>query len=207
MNRRAVVSGRPESDRNKDVHIELAPAEHEEPTWEVRHPREPRRRRLDRRTRTILTLAAVTAVMVNAGAAWTYWRITESGTGRATADTAVQFALRARSDLNKPLRPGATGNLTVTVINEYDFPIRVRTVSPGTGNVVADDEHRDAGCLETGVAMTRHGFNVSWDIPRNTIGAFTVPAALTMSNDANPRCTGAVFTVPVQVVGHSIQKQ
>ncbi|GIE99009.1 hypothetical protein [Paractinoplanes rishiriensis] len=183
--------------------IELSPADHEEPTWEVRHPGDLGRRRVDGRTRAILSCAAVAAIVVNAGAAWMYWRITGSHTGPASAETVVELALRARSDLNHPLMPGQTGNMTVTVTNDYDFPIRITAVTPGAGNIVADDEHRDAGCKESGVTVARKRFAVSWEVPRNTIGAYTIPAALTMRPDANPECAGGVFTVPIQASGVS----
>jgi hypothetical protein len=183
--------------------IEISPADHEEPTWEVRGPGDLRTRRLDGRTRTILSAAAAAAIVVNAGAAWAYWRITGSQTGPANAETVVELALRARSDLNRPLQPGQTGNMTVTVTNEYDFPIRITTVAPGVGNVVADDEHRDAGCRQAQVALTQPRFAVSWDVARNTIGAFVLPEALRMGTDAATSCAGAMFTIPVQVSGVS----
>jgi hypothetical protein len=183
--------------------IELDPADHEEPTWEVRHPSDPRPRKLNRRTRMILAIAAAAAVVANAGAAWAYWQITGSKTAEAASGDSVTLALRARSDLNEPLRPGHTGDLTVNVTNEYDFPIRVSSLTPGRGNIVADDEHRDAGCREVVVTITKPRFEVSWDVPRNTIGAFTVPEALTMRADAAKACQGAMFTVPVQASGVS----
>jgi len=182
------------------MHIELDPADHEEPTWEVRQPGDNRRRRLDRRTKVILSGAAVAAVVVNAGAAWMYWRITGSETAQAGAGS-VSMALRARSDLDKPLRPGQTTNIAVTVTNDYDFPIRITSLTPGAGNIVADDEHREAGCRVSAVSVTRPRFDVSWDVQRNTIGAFTVPDGLVMRPDADPSCAGAIFTVPVQVFG------
>jgi hypothetical protein len=185
------------------AHIEISPADHEEPTWDVRSPGSRRRKRLDRRTRVILSVAAAAAVVVNAGAAWTYWQITGSRTGPGNTQNVVELALRARSDLNRPLLPGQTGNMTVTVTNEYDFPIRITTVAPGAGNVVADDEHRDDGCKQTGVEMTRSRFMVSWEVPRNTIGAFTIPDALLMRPETAVACGGAMFTVPVQVSGVS----
>jgi hypothetical protein len=183
--------------------IVLSQADHEEPTWEVRHPGDVRRGRLDGRTRAILSGAAAAAIVVNAGAAWMYWRITGSHTGPASAETVVELALRARSDLNHPLMPGQTGSMTVTVTNDYDFPIRITAVTPGAGNIVADDEHRDAGCKESGVTVTEDRFAVDWEVPRNTIGAYTIPAALTMRADANPECAGGVFTVPIQASGMS----
>ena len=184
--------------RRIDMHIELDPGDHEEPTWEVRHPR---RRRLDGRTRSILSAAAVAAIVVNAGAAWAYWQITGSGTGRTQAGTAVELALRGRSDLNRPLQPGATGNLTVAVTNDYEFPIRITSITAGVGNIVADDEHRDAGCRAATVDLAHSRFEVSWDVARNNVAAFTIRDGLTMRTDANPACQGAVFTVPVQAFG------
>ena len=202
---RGALSGR-DSEPRKDVRIEPAPADHEEPTWEVRHPSETRRRRLDGRTRAILSVAATAAIVVNAGAAWAYWRISRSSTGRADSSIAVQLALRARSDLNRPLRRGRTSNLTVTVTNENDFPIRIKAIAPGAGSIVADDEHRDAGCTVAGVAVARPRFDVSWEVPRNTVGAFTITDGLVMRGDANPECENAVFTVPVQATGYSLDR-
>ncbi|HEY0531285.1 MAG TPA: hypothetical protein VGD29_06770 [Actinoplanes sp.] len=206
MIRRDLLSGegkREHDDNNKDIRIELEPADHEEPTWEVRPAGQARRRRIDGRTRTILSVAAAAAIVVNAGAAWTYWRITESKPGGRSTGTAVELTLRARNDLNRPLTPGGAGNLTVTVANEYDFPIRIKLVTPGSGNIVADDEHRDAGCTAPGVSLTRPRFDVSWDVPRNTVGAFTIPGGLFMSRGSQHACKGATYTVPVQVTGYS----
>lgn len=181
----------------------MAEPDMEEPTWEVRKPGRGRGR-LDARTRSILSAAAVAAIVVNAGAAWAYWKVTTSETASARAGTAVELTLRGRSDLNRPLLPGETGNLTVTLTNDNDFPITITSVSPGPGNVVADDEHRDGGCRDnTGVALTRSAFAVSWDVPRNTIGAFSIPDGLRMDPKSNMDCQGAIFTVPVQVSGVS----
>ncbi|WP_433297880.1 hypothetical protein ACQP2F_42075 [Actinoplanes sp. CA-030573] len=187
--------------RERTGHIELRPSDHEEPTWEVRHPGDARRRRLDGRTRAILSVAAAAAVVVNAGAAYAYWRITGSETGHWNAGSSVDLALRARSDLNHPLFPGQVGNLTVTVTNDFDYPIRITSVTPGAGNIVADTEHRERGCKDTRVRLTRERFAVSWEVPRNTIGAFTLTDALSMNPDANGSCSGAIFTVPVQASG------
>jgi len=196
-------AGKPERVGEKEIHLELETADHEEPTWEVRPAGQARKRRIDRRTRTILSVAAAAAIVVNAGAAWAYWHISASKTGAATTGTAVELTLRARNDLNRPLIPGGTGNLTVTVANEYDFPIRITHVTPGDGNIVADDEHRDAGCTAPGVTLAHPRFDVSWSVPRNTVGAFTIPDALFMSSGPKRGCTGATYTVPVQVTGYS----
>jgi len=187
----------------RSPHIEISLTGHEEPTWDVRHPGDLRRRRLTGRTRAILSAAAAAAVVVNAGAAWVYWRVTGSETGRADTGISVALALRARSDLNHPLLPGQTGSLSVIVTNNYDFPIRITSITPGVGEIVADDVHRDDGCKDTRVRLTGSRFAVSWDVPRNTIGAFTIANGLAMRHDASPICSGAVFTVPIQASGMS----
>src|SRR4051812_12225164 len=69
---------------------------HDEPTWEVRHP--DNRRRVDSRTKSILAAAAAVALVVNAGAAWAYWRVMASHTGSVRAGTTIALALRGRSD-------------------------------------------------------------------------------------------------------------
>jgi len=197
--------GGPEPRPTPEVSVLVDVDGHDEPTWEVRQP-DPGRsgwRRIDARTRAILTAAAVAAIVVNAGAAWTYWKVTASQTGGARAGIAVKLTLRGRSDLSRPLRPGDTGNLTVTLTNDNDFPIRITSVRRGGGNVVADDEHRDAGCLDTGVSLTKDAFAVSWDVARNTIGAFTVPGGLRMTRETRAACAGATFTVPLLTSGVS----
>jgi hypothetical protein len=182
------------------VTVTAATEPHDEPTWEVRHPS---KRRIDSRTKTILAAAAAAALVVNAGAAWSYWRVMDAHAGSAKAGTTVELQLRGRSDLNETLTPGRTGNLTVSVTNDNDFPIRITAVAAGVGNVVADDEHRDAGCRDTGVSLAKPTFAVSWDVARNTIGAFTILGGLTMAHSSNPACRGATFTVPVETTGVS----
>ena len=154
-----------------------------------------------RRARSILTTAAVAAILVNAGVAWTYWRVAEADPLPAGTGPAVRMTLPARSDLNVPLAPGRRGSLLVTMINNHDFPVRIVSVSRGPGKVVADDEHRDLGCKDPVVELTRGEFPVRWDVPKNTVGAFTIPDALIRATGGDEACEGAVFTVPVRGTG------
>ncbi|MFB9362986.1 hypothetical protein [Actinoplanes nipponensis] len=184
-------------------------ADRDEPGLDDEHPddevRDPRRRgrlsRLDGRTRTILAAAAIAAALVNAAAVWAYWHIAGSEIAPAGADAYVELHLLGRSDLDRPLTPGRRGNLTVTVTNDHDFPIRITAVRAAPGTVVADDEHRENGCLDGGVTVARPAFQVRWDVARNNVAAFTVPDGLTMAAAAQPACAGAAFTVPVLVSG------
>ena len=159
------------------------------------------RSRLDARTRSVLAGAAIAAVLVNAGAMWAYWRITGADAGPATAGTVVELHVGGRSDLNVPLVPGGTGNLIVTVTNDNDFPIRITSIAPAAGTVTADEEHREKGCVNTGVVVAADAVAVRWDVARNIVAAFTVPHGLAMADPADPACRDAVFTVPVLATG------
>ncbi|MEV4636403.1 hypothetical protein AB0J80_03530 [Actinoplanes sp. NPDC049548] len=160
-------------------------------------------RKLDRRGKLILSVAAAAAVIVNAGAAWAYWKLGGAGTGVAVAGSAVELKLQGRSDEATPLYPGGKAALTVTVTNQNDFPVKITSISPGGGKVTADSAHRDAGCLETGVVVSRDVLDVSWEVPKNTIGVFTVPGGLRMTNSSDTACQGATFTIPVTAKGLS----
>lgn len=161
-----------------------------------------RKRKLDRRSKVILSLAAAAAVLVNAGAAYAYWKLNGAGTGVAVAGTAIELKLQGRSDDSRPLYPGGSTNLTVAVTNQNDFPIKILTVA-GDGAVTADPAHRDSGCRSTGVVFTADVLPVSWEVPRNTIGVFTVPDGLRMTNSSDSACQGATFTIPVRATGVS----
>ena len=161
------------------------------------------KRRLDRRGKVILSVAAAAAVLVNAGAAWAYWMLNGEGTSVAVAGTAVELKLTGRSDDGKPLYPGGTTNLTVTVTNQNDFPVKITSVAPGGGEVTADRAHRDAGCRTTGVVVVSDEIAVSWEVPKNTIGVFTVPDGVRMTNSSDSACQGATFTIPVRANGVS----
>ncbi|MEV8508763.1 hypothetical protein AB0368_28585 [Actinoplanes sp. NPDC051475] len=160
-------------------------------------------RKLDRRGKAILSVAAAAAVIVNAGAAWAYWKLGGAGTGVAVAGSAVELKLQGRSDDGEPLYPGGTAGLTVTVTNQNAFPVKITSISPGSGRVTADSEHRDAGCLDTGVIVSGDVLSVSWEVPKNTIGVFTVPHGLRMTNSSDSACQGATFTIPVTAKGLS----
>ncbi len=177
-----------------------------EPEFEDLHRKEGAqmtKRRLDRRGKVILGVAAALAVLVNAGAAWAYWMLNGEGTGVAVAGSTVELKLTGRSDDSKPLYPGGTTNLTVTVTNQNNFPVKITSVSPGENPVTADPEHRDAGCRTTGVVVAKDVMVVSWEVPRNTIGVFTVPDGVRMTNSSDSACQGATFTIPVRANGVS----
>jgi hypothetical protein len=147
----------------------------------------------------MLAVAGAAAVVVNAGAAWSYWTITSS----PTAGTTVELTLRAHSDYNQALVPGRTGNLAVTLANGQNFPITIDRVVREDPTAYADDQHRESGCDPTGVSLTHDEFDVDWSVPKNTTGAFTIPDGLRMAAGAPPECRDATFTLSIRVVGVS----
>ncbi|WP_328462198.1 hypothetical protein OHA21_34585 [Actinoplanes sp. NBC_00393] len=200
MNRRDVLAslaesgtahGRAQVPGGKDT--ESRAADHEEPTWEVHRPGSPRRR-FDRRARAILTAAAIAAVLANAGAAWAYWHFNGP---RGAGNSAFELVVSGSSDATQTLRPGVAGNLTVTVPTRHSVPIRITSIMRGAGPVVADEAHRAAGCVNPQVEINQATFAVAWEVPKDTIGAFILPGALTM-REGPAACQGATFTVPVQ---------
>ncbi|MFI5494890.1 hypothetical protein [Actinoplanes sp. NPDC051859] len=197
--RRAVLSSERPAAEDRAEDTEEPPAAVADPDGTTPAPR--RTRGLDPRTRSILVAAAVAAVIVNAGAMWTYWKITGSQSAAAGAGAYLEMGLRGRTSLDVPLTPGGTGDLTVTVSNDNDFAIRVTSVAPGSGNIIADDEHRENGCTRHGVDFTRPELPVQWEVSRNDVAVFTVPGALRMAADADQACRDAIFTVPVRITG------
>jgi hypothetical protein len=187
--------GRPEG---KDLHIELEAADHEEPTWEVHRPGAPRRR-FDRRARMILTVAAVAAVLANAGAAWAYWRWNGPEASQPAAGAAAfELALSGSTGPEQKLRPGETSDLTVTVTNQHAVPLRITSIRRGAGPVAVDEAHRGSGCAEAPVEMAQESFAVSWEVPKNTIGAFVLEDAVTVRDGLPAACRTADLVVPVQ---------
>jgi hypothetical protein len=193
--------GRPGTKPAAAADIELDPADHEEPTWEVTRPGSPRRR-FDRRARAILTVAAVGALLANAGAAWAYWRFNgpdeEQPAAAVTTGTAFEMALSGTSDPERPLVAGRAGDLTVTVTNQHPVPVRITSIRPVGGTAVADDAHREAGCATPRVDVSRKEFAVSWEVPKNTVGAFVLPNALSMRAGGPAACRGATFSVAMR---------
>lgn len=160
-------------------------------------------RKLNTRTRVVLAAAGAAAVAVNAGAAWSYWAVTSQPKAAPVAPSAVELTLRAHSDYSRPLAAGQTGNLTITLANDQAYPIGIDQVLREDIAATADDQHRESGCDPTGVTLSKVAFAVDWSVPKNTIGAFTIPDGLRMAADAPAACRDATFTLSIRVVGTS----
>ena len=156
-----------------------------------------------RRTVLIGALVAVLAAAVNAGVAWAFWHTEGTGTAAASARGAVALEAVGTTPPRTALYPGGTAPLRVTIVNPNPFPIRIDAVAAGPGGAQADPAHRAAGCTVTGVRLTGGVDALTWPIGADETATFTLPAAVTMTNDSDSACQGATFTLPLRMSGQS----
>jgi hypothetical protein len=155
------------------------------------------------RARPVIVAAVVAVLTVTGGAAWALWQVTGSRATSAATQDAVELRLVGRPDPDRPLYPGAKVDLVVTVHNDNSFPVLVNVLRMGTAPVTADQAHRNAGCITTGVALVASPMTVTWRVNPNARKDFILTEGLTMSNDSDSACQGATFSVPLTVSGRS----
>jgi hypothetical protein len=154
---------------------------------------------LSKRTFVVL-VAAVTAATV--GIAVAAWSTSGSGTGYAKASSSSALTLSdATASTTADLYPGATGTVKIKVTNPNPFPVRITQVAQTTGGSITSD--KGAACnASTGVSFsTRTGLTL--DLAANSTDTFTLANAVSMSNASDNSCQGAVFSIPVDVIGAS----
>jgi hypothetical protein len=130
--------------------------------------------------------------------AFAAWTSSGTGSGSAQATSAVALTTTAATT-SAQLFPGGSGDLKITVKNDNGYPVRVTDVT-GSGTITSD---KGSACdASTGVSFTdQHG--QALDIPANTSTTFTLSGVIRMSNASDNSCQGAVFTIPVSLVGAS----
>jgi hypothetical protein len=130
--------------------------------------------------------------------AFAAWNSTGSGSGAAQATTAKALTTTAASTTSQ-LFPGADGDLKITVKNDNGYPVRVTDVT-GSGTIASD---KGPACdASTGVTFTDQ-HTQALDVPAGSSTTFTLSAVVHMSNASDNACQGAVFTIPVSLVGAS----
>ena len=130
--------------------------------------------------------------------AFAAWNSTGSGSGSAEATTAKALTTTAASTTAQ-LFPGANGDLKITIKNDNGYPVRVTDVT-GSGTITSD---KGSACdASTGVTFTDQ-HTQALDVPADSSASFTLSGAVHMSNASDNACQGAVFTIPVSLVGAS----
>jgi hypothetical protein len=155
------------------------------------------RRRFARR-RLVFIVAGLVALAT--GVAFAAWNVTGSGSGYAKAGSASALTLGdASASTAADLYPGATGNVKIKITNPNSFPVRVTAVS-GNGSITSN---KGASCdASTGVTFANQS-GLTLDLSAGATSTFTLTNAVSMSNASDDSCQGAIFTIPVSVVGHS----
>ena len=147
---------------------------------------------------------ALVATGVVAGAAFVTnvafaaWTSSGTGSGSAQATSAVALTTTAATTTAQ-LFPGGSGDLKITVKNDNGYPVRVTDV---TGSATITSDKGSACDASTGVTFTDQ-HSQALDVPANTSATFTLSGVMHMSNASDNSCQGAVFTIPVSLVGAS----
>lgn len=143
---------------------------------------------------TVVTAVALTGLGSTAYALWT-----TNGTGSVTTSASTAQALTASpvTVTSGLLYPGATADATITVDNPNPYAVTITSVAGGRAT-----SDKGAACdASTGVAFaTQSG---SFVVPAGGSRTLTLPHAVSMSNASDTSCQGAVFTLPVTLVGAS----
>lgn len=155
------------------------------------------------RSAAALAVLTAVAVLLSAGQAWSYWRSAGVGngsgataTGRSAADVAAVTATATATSVL--LRPGATGDVAVTVHNGNAYPILVGSLTPTAAGA--------AGCTTPALTVAapssyRVG-GTTVTLPQTVaVGAsttFTLVGAVSMGASSND-CQAKALTLPVTV--------
>ncbi len=158
-------------------------------------------RNLNRRSKITLAIAAAAFVTVNAGAAYAYWKLSGTASGSAAAATIDGLSVSGSIDPAKPLYPGGTGALLLTIANNNDFPVIVNGLARHNLPISIDVAHANKGCAPTTVELTDTLFSGNWPVPKGQTATFPVPAAIKMAANAPITCAGATYSIPIKVVG------
>ena len=150
------------------------------------------------RKRLVRIAAVAAAALLVAGAvAYAAWSVGGSGSGTASATSAVDLTLSAGTP-SSALYPGASGDVDSTVANSNPFPVHVSAVAldttKGTNGFAVDAGH--SGCNLSSLSFTTAtNSGAGWDIPASSSSDVDASGAIAMSGAANDFCQGATFTV------------
>jgi hypothetical protein len=148
-----------------------------------------------------ITLSALFAGVLMAGSlAFAAWSAGGAGNGYAKATTAqVLTTIDASASTTAQLYPSGTGDMKLKINNPNSYAVRVTSVT-GSGAITSD---KGAACnASTGVTFTNQ-VGQTLDVPAGSAVTFTLTGAVAMSNASDNSCQGAIFTIPVSLVGAS----
>jgi hypothetical protein len=151
--------------------------------------------------KAFLVAAVVTAVL--AGVAFGSWTSGGSGHGSAKAKTAVALTTVAVPASSATLYPGADAKVTIRVVNDNDFPVRITDVSFGTPQTTTVTGALGECASGTDAALTfTDQSGLALDMGAHATTTFDVDGVHMGGASANG-CQGATFAIPVTLTGAS----
>lgn len=150
------------------------------------------------RKRLVRTAASAAVGLLIAGSvAYAAWTVNGSGTGTASATSAVDLTFSAGSP-SGALFPNGSADVDTSVSNSNPFTVHISTVSidtsQGTNGFSVDSGH--SGCNLSSLSFTPATNNGNgWNVPASSSVDVDAAGAISMSNAANDSCQGAMFTV------------
>jgi hypothetical protein len=140
---------------------------------------------------------AVVALLVVGSLAYAAWTVNGTGTGAASATSAVNLSLAPGSP-SDALFPGASADVATTISNSNPFPVHVTAIAldsgQGSAGFAVDGGHSGCNINTLSFAAQTNGGS-GWDIPANDSIDVDASDAIAMGAGANDSCQGAAFTV------------
>jgi hypothetical protein len=159
----------------------------------------------------LAVIGAVSVLAIGGGIAWAAWNADATGNASATSGSA-EGNLTLQATVTGQLVPGATRDLSITVTNSNEFPVKLNAVSL-TGITVTPG---DQGCTgaNSGIELVQNGVGVasipltdkSVDAKTGGTAGTTVlsfPGAIKMTNNSDDTCQSKDFSFAFSVDGES----
>jgi hypothetical protein len=142
-------------------------------------------------------VSAAVGLMIAGTVAYAAWTVNGSGTGSASATSAVNLTLTPGSP-SGALFPNGSADVATSVANSNPFPVHVSSIALDTGQGTSgfDVDGGHSGCNLGSLSFTTATNGGSgWDIPAGSSVDVDAASAIAMSGAANDSCQGATFTV------------
>ena len=143
-----------------------------------------------RNRKRMAVLGGVLLVFVGAGIAFAAYLSTATGSGTASAATAVNATITPGAN-GTSLYPGGSGTFTVTINNPNSYPVKVTSISAGSSNATATNGSCAAGTV-TSDALASPPSTI---IAAGGTGTYTLTSRMIANPDNS--CQGQTFTLPL----------
>ena len=158
-----------------------------------------------RRRRFVTTMTAFLAVSIISVAS-AAWLANGDGSGYVKAGTSEDLGTVAATS-SEDLVPNTTADVVVSVTNPNPFAVDLTDIEQSTGAEITSNQ---SGCDASNHDVTFTDLTDitagTYVIPANSPGfEITLPNAVDMQEDSANECQSAVFTIPVDLEGVSVQ--